>query len=116
MNNLDHKFIKGPVWCDWLAKASKVGVSTGLVGNALWFYVGVLNTQKFKIDSMIREITGLSRQTISSSLKRLENAGLISIFPKRGSYPTIHIHRDKPNKGCVSGDIKPSQRSTFNTF
>ncbi len=98
MKNLDRKFIRGPVWCDWLAKASKVGVSPGLVGNALWFYVGVTNTQKFKIDSMVRDITGLSRQTISTSLKQLEKAGLISLFPKRGSYLTIHIHRDKHSK------------------
>lgn len=97
MKNLEHKFIRGPIWCDWLAKASKVGVSPGLVGNALWFYVGITNTQKFKIDSMVRDITGLSRQTISTSLKRLERAGLISIYPARGSYPIIHIHRDKSN-------------------
>ena len=103
MNNLEQKFIKGPVWLEWLAKASKVGVSPGLVGNALWFYVGVNNAQKFKIDSMIREITGLSRQTISTSLKRLENAGLISIYPKRGSYPTIHLHREKPSRTNHSG-------------
>lgn len=108
MNNLDHKFIKGPVWCDWLTKASKVGICPGLVGYALWFYVGVNNSQKFKIDSMMKIITGLSRQTISASLKRLEKAGLISIYPKIGSYPTIHIHREKPNKGWDSGDIKPS--------
>ena len=98
MKNLDHKFIKGPVWIDWLAKASKVGVSPGLVANALWFYVGISGTQKFKIDSMVMDITSLSRQTISTSLRRLEGAGLISLFPKRGSYPTIHIHRDKPSK------------------
>ena len=107
MNNIDHKFIKGPVWCDWLAKASKVGVSPGLVGFALWFYVGVTNAQKFKIDSMVGDITGLTRQTISASLKRLEQAGLISIYPKRGSYPTIHIHREKPERGCANGAIKP---------
>jgi DNA-binding transcriptional ArsR family regulator len=96
MKNLEHKFIKGPVWCDWLAKASKVGVSPGLVGNALWFYVGVNNAQKFKIDSRVKEITSLSRQTISTSLKQLEKAGLISIYPARGSYPTIHLHSDRP--------------------
>lgn len=98
MKNLDHKFIKGPIWCDWLAKASAVGVSPGLVGNALWFYVGISGTQKIKIDSMVMEITSLSRQTISTSLKQLEKAGLISLFPKKGSYPTVHIHRDKPSK------------------
>lgn len=108
MNNIDHKFIKGPVWVDWLVKASRVGISPALVGYALWFYVGVTNTQKFKIDSMIRIITGLSRQTISVSLKRLEQAGLISIYPKRGSYPTIHIHREKPDKGCANGATKPN--------
>lgn len=108
MNNLDHKFIKGPVWCEWLAKASKVGISPGLVGNALWFYVGITNAQKFKIDSMIREITGLSRQTISRSLKRLEKAGLISIYPQRGSYPTIHLHREMPSRGKPSGWAKDS--------
>ncbi len=97
MKNLEHKFIKGPVWCDWLAKASKVGVSPGLVGNALWFYVGISGAQKFKIDSMVKDITGLSRQTISTSLRRLERAGLISVYPARGSYPTVHIHRDKSN-------------------
>ena len=107
MKNLDGKFIRGPVWCDWLAKASRVSISSGLVGNALWFYVGVNNAQKFKIDSRVMDITNLSRQTISASLKRLESAGLISIYPKRGSYPTIHLHREKPDKGCANGSIKP---------
>lgn len=98
MKNLNGKFIRGPVWCDWLAKASKVGVSSGLVGNALWFYVGLTNKQEFKIDSRVMDITNLTRQTISASLKRLERAGLISIYPKRGSYPTIHLLREKPSK------------------
>lgn len=102
MKNLEHKFIMGPIWCGWLAKASKLGVSPGLVGNALWFYIGVTGTKKFKIDSMVREVTNLSRQTISTSLKLLANAGLISIYPKRGSYPTIHIHIDKPSRKCAN--------------
>ena len=106
MKNLQYKFIKGPIWCDWLAKASKVGISPGLVGNALWFYVGINNAQKFKIDSMVGDITSLSRQTISTSLKRLANAGLISIYPKRGSYPTIHIHRDKPSRKCANDSMR----------
>ena len=105
MKNLEYKFIKGPVWCDWLAKASSLGLSTGLVGNALWFYAGIEGSAQFKIDSMVGRLTGLSRQTISSSLKQLANAGLISLYPKRGSYPTIHIHSDKLSRKCANDPI-----------
>lgn len=108
MKNLEYKFIKGPVWCDWLAKASKIGTAPGLVGNALWFYVGIEGTYKFKIDSMVSLLTGLTRQTISSSLKQLANAGLISLYPKRGSYPTIHIHSDKASRQCVNDSATSS--------
>lgn len=106
MKKLGNNFISGPIWCDWLAKASKVGVSPGLVGYALWFYVGVTKTKKFKIDSMVKNITNLSRQTISTSLKRLEKAGLISIYPMRGAYPTIHLHRETPSKDSNNDSIK----------
>ena len=105
MKNLQYKFIKGPIWCDWLAKASSLGASTGLVGYALWFYAGIEGSHQFKIDSMVRTLTGLTRQTISSSLKQLANAGLISLYPKRGSYPTIHIHSDKPSRKCANDPI-----------
>jgi hypothetical protein len=108
MKNLEYKFIKGPVWCDWLAKASSLGLSTGLVGNALWFYAGIEGSAQFKIDSMVGKLTGLSRQTISSSLKQLANAGLIGLYPKRGSYPTVHIYNNMLSRKCASDPINSS--------
>jgi len=84
-------FIKGPIPFDWLQKANAIGGSTGIVAVALWFYVGLHGSKRFKIDSRLDSLCCLTRQTRDHILKRLEYRGLIKLFTRRGSYPTVEI-------------------------
>jgi hypothetical protein len=84
-------FIKGPIPFDWLQEANAIGGSTGIVAVALWFYVGLSGAKRFKIDSRLDQLCGLTRQTRDQVLQRLDYAGLIELAKKRGSYPIVAI-------------------------
>ena len=84
-------FIKGPIPFSWLQKANQLGGSTGAVATALWFYVGIHKGRRFRIDQRLDQLCGLTRQTRSAVLARLEAHGLIVVHPKRGAYPTIEV-------------------------
>jgi hypothetical protein len=84
-------FIKGPVPLDWIKRANNIGGSVGLVATMLWFYVGLTGSKTIKLDSKLDDITGLSRQTRQSILKKLERHGLIKVIPKHGAYPTVRV-------------------------
>ena len=84
-------FIKGPIPFSWLQKANQLGGSTGAVATALWFYVGIHKSRRFRIDQRLDQLCGLTRQTRSAVLARLQAHGLIVVHPKRGAYPTIEV-------------------------
>jgi hypothetical protein len=85
------RFIKGPIPLIWLANANRLGGSVGVVAFVLWFYDGMNAGRPFKIDHSLDDITGVSRQTRQSALKKLEQARLIELKINRGAYPTVRI-------------------------
>jgi hypothetical protein len=99
MKQLEY-FIKGPIPISWIAKANRLGGTVGIVGLALWFYQGIHKGRPFSISKRFDEITGVTRQTRQSSLKKLHLAGLIDLDLKRGAYPVIRIiHQMKHPQG-----------------
>lgn len=98
METKSHLFIKGPIPYLWSYKANKLGATTGVVAQSLWFYVGLNGSHTFKLDRNIDTLSGITRQSRQRCLKRLEEAGLLKIFPKRGGYPTVAI-LDSGNAG-----------------
>lgn len=84
-------FIKGPIPFDWLQRANAIGGSTGIVAVALWFYAGLNGNKRFKVDSRLDQLCGLTRQTRDHVLQRLDCRGLIRLNKRRGSYPTVEI-------------------------
>ena len=84
-------FIKGPIPFSWLQQANGLGGSTGIVASALWFYVGLHKSRRFRIDQRLDQLCCLTRQTRNLILDRLQRHGLIVIYPKRGAYPTIEV-------------------------
>jgi hypothetical protein len=84
-------FIKGPIPLAWLQQANGLGGSTGIVANGLWFYAGINKSRRFRIDRRLDQICCVTRQTRNIALERLKTRGLITIYPKRGGYPTIEI-------------------------
>ena len=84
-------FIKGPIPFEWLRKANALGGSTGAVASGLWFYAGLCGRKRFKIDSRLDLLCGLTRQTRNHILQRLHYSQLIVLTPKHGAYPTVEI-------------------------
>lgn len=84
-------FIKGPIPFSWLQQANSLGGSTGVVATALWFYVGIHKSRRFRIDRRLDQLCRLTRQTRNLVLERLQRHGLIVVHPKLGSYPTIEV-------------------------
>lgn len=84
-------FIKGPIPFSWLQQANGLGGSTGIVASALWFYVGLHKSRRFRIDQRLDQLCCLTRQTRNLILERLQRHGLIVVHPKRGAYPTIEV-------------------------
>jgi hypothetical protein len=84
-------FIKGPIPFEWLRKANALGGSTGAVASGLWFYAGLSGSKRFKIDSRLDLLCGLTRQTRNHILQRLHYSQLIVLTPKHGAYPTVEI-------------------------
>ena len=84
-------FIKGPIPFSWLQRANELGGSTGAVATALWFYVGLTKSRRFRIDQRLDQLCSITRQTRSIVFERLQAHGLIVVHPKRGAYPTIEV-------------------------
>lgn len=92
METKSHLFIKGPIPYLWLQRANSLGPATGIIAVNLWFYVGINNgSRTFKIDGNLDLISGLCRQTRQRCLKRLHDAGLIELSPRKGAYPFVAI-------------------------
>ena len=84
-------FIKGPIPLGWMKRANNLGGSAGSVATMLWFYVGLTGSKTIKLDSQVDDVTGLSRQTRQSILKKLQRDGLIKVIQRYGAYPTVVV-------------------------
>jgi len=114
MSNLNGKFIHGPVWCEWLSQAAKLGPSVGLIGAILWFYDGIYKGYEFKVDSKLGDITKLSRQTLSKGLKKLAASDLITLAYAPGSYPTVKICKENfCNRQLQKDSLSPQMELDF---
>jgi hypothetical protein len=97
MSRTNNLFIRGPIPFDWLMRANNIGGKAGLVGNALWLYVGLKKSLAFKIDGKLDLLCGISRQARQSNLKKLEENGLIKFTNRSGCYPQIEIIKSTPS-------------------
>lgn len=86
-----HLFTKGPIPYWWSYRANQLGIATGLIAQCLWFYVGINSSYTFKLDGNIDLLSGISRQSRQKCLKRLHDAGLITLVPLKGAYPMVSI-------------------------
>jgi hypothetical protein len=91
MENKSNLFTMGPIPYLWSYRANKLGAATGIIAQSLWFYVGINGSYTFKVDRNIDLLSGLTRQTRQSCLKRLHVAGLIQLASLKGAYPIVTI-------------------------
>ena len=86
------RFIKGPVPWDWIVKAANLSAGSLKVSLALWQLAGMKKSGTVKLSNGILKELGVSRKTKYRALRRLENAGLISVSKASGSSPEIRIN------------------------
>lgn len=91
-------FLKGPIYLDWLATASRAGGKALAVGTALWFQAGLQGTKTFKIRGGYMRRMGVGRKAVSRSLHRLAEVGLLRLDSQRGRSPVVELYDRPPNK------------------
>jgi len=84
-------FLKGPVPLNWLNKAATLSGKTLNVGIALWWQHGMSNGKPFKLTRKSLQSLCIERDASSDALRRLEQAGLISVERNPGQRPTVWI-------------------------
>ena len=92
-------FLKGPVPFDWLKVAAALSGKTFVVGIALWFEAGRSQDSRVKVTSRLLSHFSLHRNVALRSLRRLEQAGLISLETKTGRCPVVTILPVKTEEG-----------------
>ena len=95
------KFLKGPIPLPWLEVAVKLPGKTSQVAIGLWLAYGIERRERFKFSSKWHDWIGLSDKTLSLSLGRLQQAGLIRVekYPGRVPIVTILAAPEKPSDG-----------------
>ncbi len=97
-------FVKGPIPCDWIAAACRLGKGCAEVSWALWFLHGIKNkydsreNQSFTLSNKLLKEYGVSQVRKYNALKALERAGLISIIQEPGSLPVVTILYERIEK------------------
>jgi len=89
--NLDKRFIKGPIPLEWLLTASKLPGKSLEISMVLWFLKGVTKNHTVKLSGKLVRSFGVSRSTLYRGLAEMENAGLISIQRKKSRSPMVTI-------------------------
>lgn len=84
-------FLKGPVPLNWLTKAATLSGKTLNVGIALWWQYGMSNGKPFKLTRKSLQSLCVERDACGDAIRRLEQAGLISVERKPGQRPTVLI-------------------------
>ena len=90
--DLKRKFLKGPIYLDWLSKAANLPGKALHVAIYLCYLKGVTKSSEFKLYNKLIEAFGFKRHSKYSGLEALEQAGLIKVTNKhRGRLPYITI-------------------------
>ena len=85
------KFIAGPVDIIWLSQARKLGVTALWVGLGLWFLRGLRRSDSFIVSNLIMQEWNVQPDAKRRALRKLENAGLITIERKGKRNPRVTL-------------------------
>lgn len=84
-------FLKGPIPLSWLEAASKLPGKAFVLGNVLWWHHGMNQGSNIKVTRRSLERFCLSEDAYRDGLKRLEDAGLVSVIRRPGQRAEIRI-------------------------
>lgn len=85
------EFVKGPISLLWISKAARLPGRTFHTALALWHIHCLKKSASIKMQSRFRQIFGISEESYSKSLKRLEEAGLVTIKRRPGQTPSVTL-------------------------
>jgi hypothetical protein len=89
-------FLKGPIPLDWISAATKLPGKALAVGIALWWLGGMAKGGEVKVTKTALNALNVSRDACYDSLKRLEEANLITVIREPGKRPHVRIVRTSP--------------------
>ena len=100
------KFIAGPIAVPWLVQTSRLGVKALLVGLALWHIKGLRKADTFIASNLMLQDWGIEPDAKSRALRKLEEAGLITVERrgKRSPRVTIVVGNRVQGGGVMASD------------
>jgi hypothetical protein len=81
----------GPIDVAWVRQAAQLGVTTLLVGLALWYLKGLRNANTFIVSNLMVGEWNIQPDAKSRALRKLEKAGLISIERRGKRSPLVSL-------------------------
>jgi DNA-binding transcriptional ArsR family regulator len=85
-------FLKGPISMEWLSLAAKLPGKAFHLAVAIQWLAGMSPAQKLKITAKALELLGVSKDAYRDGLRRLEEAGLVSVERRVGQFPWVSIN------------------------
>ena len=100
-------FLMGPVSVEWLARVSTLGLGATLVGLECWYRAGLTGSAAFRLNlSRLAVAPQLARTSAGRGLKRLGEAGLVTVVRPVGQRPLIAIKVPPRELGpCKAGEL-----------
>lgn len=84
-------FLKGPIPLPWLEAAAKLPGKAYVLGNILWWHHGMSQGSSIKVTKGSLERFAISEDAYRDGLKRLEDAGLVSVVRHPGQRAEVRI-------------------------
>jgi DNA-binding transcriptional ArsR family regulator len=97
------KFLRGPLSIEWLARAADLGGAALAVGLECWYRAGLARSAAFRLNlSRLAVAPALARSSARRGLRRLEQAGLVSVARPAGQRVLVSLkvpERDRVESG-----------------
>ena len=84
-------FLRGPIPLPWLQRAASLPGKAYTLGSILWWFKGMNPTKPIKVTTKSLRNFSLSESAYLDGLKRLEEAGLVSVTRNKGQRALIEI-------------------------
>lgn len=84
-------FVAGPLPLDWISAAAALDGKTLHVGLAIWYLSGLTKSRTVRLTSKALALFGVSRDAKYPALKRLMEAGLVTVEQRPGCLPLVTL-------------------------
>jgi DNA-binding transcriptional ArsR family regulator len=84
-------FLRGPISLPWLKRAARLPGKAYTLSTILWWFKGMNPTKTIKVTTKSLKDFSVSEDAYRDGLKRLEEAGLVSVTRKKGQRALIEI-------------------------